>query len=136
MISRQYLLAIIFILSLTNAFAFQGDIPPDSTSQLSQIELSSAVVGEQTEDAVHEKGRKTSNLLINNQEENEFGVWSVLRGLLGMGSLIFIAWVFSSDRRAISWKVVGIGLSIQMVFNRYVLFLCHLILMFRWLTTL
>lgn len=36
-----------------------------------------------------------------------------LRGLLGMVVIIIIAFIFSSNRQAISWKVVGIGLLIQ-----------------------
>lgn len=34
---------------------------------------------------------------------------NLLRGTLGMAFLIFICWVFSSNRRAINWKVVIIG---------------------------
>jgi concentrative nucleoside transporter, CNT family len=37
----------------------------------------------------------------------------LMRGLLGMIALIAIAWAFSSNRRAVSWKVVGIGLGMQ-----------------------
>lgn len=40
---------------------------------------------------------------------------SVLRGVLGMISLLVIAYAFSSNRRAIQWKTVGIGLSIQLL---------------------
>ena len=40
---------------------------------------------------------------------------NLFRGLLGMVSLIFLAWLFSANRKAISWRVVGIGLSIQLV---------------------
>jgi CNT family concentrative nucleoside transporter len=39
---------------------------------------------------------------------------SLLRGMLGMVVLIGIAWVFSTNRKAISWRVVGIGLTIQL----------------------
>lgn len=42
-----------------------------------------------------------------------FTVYQLLRGLLGMISLIFIAWIFSTNRKAVKWKVVGIGLAIQ-----------------------
>lgn len=42
-----------------------------------------------------------------------FTAKNLFRGLLGMISIIFIAWIFSTNRRAISWKVVGIGLGIQ-----------------------
>lgn len=40
---------------------------------------------------------------------------NLFRGLLGMLTLIAIAWVFSSNRRAISWRVVGIGLGFQLL---------------------
>ncbi len=43
----------------------------------------------------------------------EIGITSILRGLLGMAVLIAIAWLFSANRKAISWKVVGIGLGFQ-----------------------
>lgn len=42
-----------------------------------------------------------------------FTLMGLLRGLLGMIVLIGIAWVFSTNRKAISWKIVGIGLLIQ-----------------------
>ena len=44
-----------------------------------------------------------------------FSIEKILRGLLGMFVLIAIAWAFSKNRRAISWKTVGIGLLIQLV---------------------
>ena len=44
-----------------------------------------------------------------------FSVNSLWRGFLGMASLILIAFVFSSNRRAINWKTVGIGLSLQLM---------------------
>ena len=40
---------------------------------------------------------------------------SVSRGALGMVSLILLAFVFSSNRRAIDWKIVGIGLLAQLL---------------------
>ena len=40
---------------------------------------------------------------------------SLLRGCLGMSVLIFIAYLFSNNRKAIAWKTVGIGLLIQVV---------------------
>jgi CNT family concentrative nucleoside transporter len=44
-----------------------------------------------------------------------FGITNIIRGLFGMLVLIAIAWVFSANRKAISWKVVGIGLAIQVL---------------------
>ena len=40
---------------------------------------------------------------------------SLLRGVIGMLVLIFIAFLLSNNRRAISWKTVGIGLFIQII---------------------
>ena len=47
--------------------------------------------------------------------ESHISLLSVLRGLLGIAALIGIAWLFSNNRKAISWKVVGMGLAIQLV---------------------
>ncbi|SNQ44372.1 Nucleoside permease NupC [Cellulophaga lytica] len=44
-----------------------------------------------------------------------FSVSSLLRGLLGMSVLILIAFLFSSNRKAINWKTVGIGLALQLI---------------------
>ncbi len=39
-----------------------------------------------------------------------------LRGLFGLAVLVGIAYLFSSDRKSINWRIVGIGIGIQMVF--------------------
>jgi len=44
-----------------------------------------------------------------------FSFNSLWRGALGMVSLIFIAFLFSANRRAIKWKTVGIGLALQLI---------------------
>lgn len=44
-----------------------------------------------------------------------FSLVRILRGLLGMLVLLSIAWAFSTNRKAIPWKTVGIGLTIQLV---------------------
>ena len=40
-----------------------------------------------------------------------------LRGLLGMLVLLSVAYAFSSNRKAISWKLVGVGILLQTVFG-------------------
>ncbi len=44
-----------------------------------------------------------------------FSMESLWRGVLGMISLIIIAVLFSSNRRAINWKTVGLGLAFQLL---------------------
>ncbi len=57
---------------------------------------------------------QTTNGAFVQKSGNGFSVVKVLRGLLGIMVLIIIAWVFSSNRRAVSWKVVFTGLLIQL----------------------
>lgn len=40
---------------------------------------------------------------------------SLTRGIIGMIALIFIAFLFSKNRRAINWKTVGIGIAAQLL---------------------
>ena len=44
-----------------------------------------------------------------------FTISSILRGALGLFSLILITWLFSTNRSAIDWKLVGTGLVFQMI---------------------
>lgn len=40
---------------------------------------------------------------------------SILRGMLGMAFLLVIAWLFSSNRKAVNWSLVGKGLALQLI---------------------
>jgi len=60
-----------------------------------------------------DEGEATSNLLEMQRSEG-FSLMTILRGLLGMFSLIVIAFIFSSNRKAINWKVIFTGLAIQL----------------------
>ena len=44
-----------------------------------------------------------------------FSINSLWRGVLGMFVLLIIAFLFSANRRAVDWKKVGIGLSLQLI---------------------
>lgn len=44
-----------------------------------------------------------------------FSFTSLWRGVLGMVCLVLIAFLFSSNRKAIDWKIVGIGLAFQLI---------------------
>lgn len=56
--------------------------------------------------------KKSGDVLIPNQGISVTSIW---RGVLGMISLLFIAFLFSSNRKAIKWKRVAIGVSLQLV---------------------
>ncbi len=44
-----------------------------------------------------------------------FSVASILRGILGMATIILICWLFSADRKSINWSTVGKALALQFV---------------------
>ena len=56
--------------------------------------------------------QKVAGSIIENQG---FSISTLLRGLLGLLFLMAVAVVFSSNRRAINWKTVAIGLALQVV---------------------
>jgi concentrative nucleoside transporter, CNT family len=41
----------------------------------------------------------------------------ILRGLLGLGILVGVAWLFSNNKRKVDWRLVGTGILIQIVFG-------------------
>ena len=44
-----------------------------------------------------------------------FSMESILRGIIGMISLVFIAYLFSSNKKAINWKTTFLGLTSQLI---------------------
>ena len=53
--------------------------------------------------------------LIPVRKKFQFSLISLLRGLLGIGVLIFLTFLLSERRRAVPWKVVGLGLLLQIL---------------------
>lgn len=51
-----------------------------------------------------------------------FTIVSLLRGMLGMAVVIAIAWLLSSNRKAINWRVVAKGLGLQLVLALCILY--------------
>lgn len=58
------------------------------------------------------KNETKSSELVPNQGLTAIGLG---RGILGMLCLLAVAFIFSSNRKAINWKTVGLGLSAQLV---------------------
>jgi len=66
-------------------------------------------------ETVQEEVATTSVVNDNIIPNQGFSFNSLWRGILGMASLILIAFLFSSNRKAINWKTVGIGLLFQLI---------------------
>lgn len=101
--------------------AFQGDLFAQTNFETdSTIQLSDSVANEELNtaqlaiDTTLAEDSKSNILSLSEVEEESTSIWTIVRGLFGMAVLILIAWIFSADRKAISWKVVCIGLIIQL----------------------
>jgi CNT family concentrative nucleoside transporter len=62
-----------------------------------------------------------NNLLFSYQsstliQQSSFGLQSILRGILGLFTLVLIAWLFSSNKRGVDWLLVAKGIAIQIIF--------------------
>ena len=54
-------------------------------------------------------------------EPQPFSILDIVRGILGIGVLLLLAWLFSNNRKAIDWRLVGTGIALQLVFAVLVL---------------
>lgn len=61
-----------------------------------------------------------------------FSFESLWRGLLGMAVLLLISYAFSNNRKAISWKVVVVGLGLQLLLAIGVLYVPVIQAVFEW----
>ena len=93
----QSLLLLLFLCSV--AFG-QNTLPTDSLNLAIGTTITQDIPVEETSQIVPNQG---------------FTLNTLLRGALGMTVLILISFLFSSNRKAIKWKTVGIGLSLQVL---------------------
>tara|TARA_R110002020_G_scaffold23587_3_gene78483 strand:- start:53552 stop:55015 length:1464 start_codon:yes stop_codon:yes gene_type:complete len=97
----KYGLFILFpLLTFFLPLSAQDTISPDTIHNITTVQA-----------AVDATTPMTSEILPN----GGFSMNSLWRGILGMGVLILISFIFSANKRAINWKTVGIGLGIQLL---------------------
>lgn len=125
-----FLLFISIIIS--GIFAFNSDTVSDSASKLSDTtnqeivtlpDSNTQITQLNTEQQNQQTDRSKSNILIlSDYKKGGISIITILRGLLGMLVLIAISYIFSSNKKAVSWKVVGTGLTIQVLLALGVLY--------------
>ncbi|MGB0896101.1 MAG: Na+ dependent nucleoside transporter N-terminal domain-containing protein, partial [Flavobacteriaceae bacterium] len=101
----------------------------DSTLVFTEHSTTYAFVKKQTEEVVAAEAQKTNDII----PSQGFSFDSLWRGVLGMVSLIFIAFLFSSDRKNINWKTIGIGLAFQLIIAISVLKVPFIQGIFEWI---
>ncbi|MEL6483235.1 MAG: nucleoside transporter C-terminal domain-containing protein [Bacteroidota bacterium] len=91
---------ILMFLLLCSVFMQAQDSTATAEIVKETLEVASPVITQNTPELVPNQG---------------ITVMGIARGALGMLVLIFIAFLFSSNRKAIKWKTVGIGLALQLI---------------------
>lgn len=101
------------------ADAYQPDSSIVNADSINLLDTASsdedAIYGESPAVIMKSKFIDENKQVIPRDYQFKFNIISILRGLAGMAVLIFIAFLFSTNRKAISWKVVGIGITIQIL---------------------
>lgn len=105
-----------------NVLVFYYDTPSDVSQRLKvQTLTDSTLVFKQKENIYSFKIKEKTAAQLAVSEANKiipsggFSVTSLWRGALGMVALLFISFLFSSNRKAIDWKIVVIGLAFQLL---------------------
>ncbi len=133
MIKFKWIFLLFFVaIVVSGIFAFNSNTSPDTINQIvdssGQVILTSPDSEPQlkSSDTIIDKlsdSRSKSNLLLSRDSNRAgFSILTILRGLLGMLVLVAISWIFSSNRKAVSWKVVATGLSLQLLLALGVLY--------------
>ncbi|PIB33789.1 Na+ dependent nucleoside transporter [Gaetbulibacter sp. 5U11] len=105
-----------------NVLVFYYDTPSDVSKRLKiQTLTDSTLIFKENKNIYSFKIKEKTAAQLAVSEANKiipskgFSFNSLWRGALGMVALIFISFLFSSNRKAIDWKIVGIGLAFQLL---------------------
>jgi CNT family concentrative nucleoside transporter len=61
------------------------------------------------------KETDTSVILLSKKREAPFSVMTFFRGLVGICALLFFGYIFSTNKKAIPWRTVFVGLAFQII---------------------
>jgi CNT family concentrative nucleoside transporter len=100
---------------INNQICFKYSSPKDTLRCYSLTKTTDGLV--LNEDSInyiftHKTDLNTGQIPI----ESESKFWNIIRGLIGITTLILIAFTFSRDRKRINWALVVKGLLVQLVF--------------------
>ena len=123
---RKYLLVILPLFFITTTSGLTTTQDSIKTVQTEDQQLSDSVADE----VVLSQSSGGSDLLDNETNQVipvkssfEFNLLTILRGMFGLLVIIAIAYVFSTNRKAVSWRVVATGLVIQIVLAISILYI-------------
>lgn len=119
---KPFLILLLLVISLSYTSALSpAPSPQQDTLEVARDSDSARIIslpqGSDTQGILQEGN------VIDPTMSGGFSLVTLSRGLLGMLVLILIAWVFSTNRRAIVWRTVVIGLAIQIILAVSILYI-------------
>lgn len=132
---KKYLLVLLplifFITTTTGSATTQDSI---KTAQTESQPLSDFVIGAVALPSASDSPRlldNETNQVVPVKPAYEFNLLTILRGMFGLLVIIAIAFAFSTNRKAVSWRVVVTGLAIQVVLAAGILYVPVIRLIFE-----
>ena len=122
LLSKDSLVAKGSYIHQNNLLTLNYSLPKDTVRSYKIVEITDSILTlSENETTYSFSAIKKSKEIATIEAENKilpskgFSMNSLWRGVLGMFVLLIISFLFSANRRAVDWRKVGIGLSIQLI---------------------
>ena len=122
LLSKDSLVAKGSYIHQNNLLTFNYSLPKDTVRSYKIVEITDSILTLSENETLYSfSAIKKSKEIATIEAENKilpskgFSMNSLWRGVLGMFVLLIISFLFSANRRAVDWRKVGIGLSIQLI---------------------
>jgi CNT family concentrative nucleoside transporter len=122
LLSKDSLVAKGSYIHQNNILTLNYSLPKDTVRSYKIIEITDSILTLSENETIYSfSAIKKSKEIAAIEAENKilpskgFSMNSLWRGVLGMFVLLIISFLFSANRRAVDWRKVGIGLSIQLI---------------------
>jgi len=122
LLSKDSLVAKGSYIHQNNILTLNYSLPKDTVRSYKIVEITDSILTLSENETIYSfSATKKSKEIAAIEAENKilpskgFSMNSLWRGVLGMFVLLIISFLFSANRRAVDWRKVGIGLSIQLI---------------------
>ena len=122
LLSKDSLVAKGSYIHQNNLLTLNYSLPKDTVRSYKIVEITDSILTLSENETIYSyRAIKKSKEIAAIEAKNKilpskgFSMNSLWRGVLGMFVLLIISFLFSANRRAVDWRKVGIGLSIQLI---------------------
>ena len=122
LLSKDSLVAKGSYIHQNNLLTLNYSLPKDTVRSYKIVEITDSILTLSENETIYSfSAIKKSKEIAATEAKNKilpskgFSMNSLWRGVLGMFVLLIISFLFSANRRAVDWRKVGIGLSIQLI---------------------